>query len=222
MHADAAAAVIGSKVIQFLSEEVAETPLAKRNGSAVFSGGTEAAKRRRSLLSALQLHASPLLSLLITAASAYMQSSLSSTTQGDTMGAEKNHSAVRAGLEALAALSSWLPLKALKESQLLDVCSSLLQSPPLQQHAVEVLTQVLLPDDSFGIAQAHLHVGLFACTVLSCAGLLQPRIRRRLALMHADLQPEQQTSKPRWRGLHSIVHESCIYSGGCSASSCPH
>ena len=144
MHADAAAAVIGSKVIQFLSEEVAETPLAKRNGSVVFSGGTEAANRRRSLLTALQVHASPLLSLLISAASAYMKSSITNTAQGDSNEAEKNHGAVRAGLEALSALSSWLPLKALKESQLMDVCSSLLQSPPLQGHAVEVLMQVLL------------------------------------------------------------------------------
>lgn len=141
--ADAAAAVIGSKVIQFLSEEVAETPLSKRNGSVVFSGGSEAAKRRRTLLSSLQSHSSPLLSLLIAAASAYMQSSISNTSQGETAAAEENNGAVRSCLEALSALSSWLPIKVLKDSQLLDVCSSLLQSPPLQGHAVEVLMQVL-------------------------------------------------------------------------------
>lgn len=130
---------------QFLSEEVAETPLGtKRNASAVFAGGAEATKRRRSLLAAMQSHAGPLLSLLITAASGYMQASLVSSSNGDSAEAEKSQGAVRATLEALAALASWLPLKTLNESQMLDVCSSLLQSPSLQQHAVEVLLQVWL------------------------------------------------------------------------------
>jgi hypothetical protein len=153
IYAGAAAAVIGSKVAQFLSEEVAETPLAKRNGSMVFAGGQEATRRRRSLLASLQAHAVPLLSLLINAASAYMQSSIAAGSTGDAAEAERCQAAVRAALEALAALSSWLPLKALKASQLLDVCSSLLQSPPLQQHAVEVLLQVR-PSISQSTAQA--------------------------------------------------------------------
>lgn len=142
MCADAASAVIGSKVVQFLSEEVAETPLSKRNRSTVFAGGSEAAQRRRSLLNTMQSCSSPLLSLLIAAASAYMQSSITNISQGQNLEAEKNQTAVKASLEALAALSSWLPLKILKESQLLDMCSSLLQSPQLQSYAIEVLTQV--------------------------------------------------------------------------------
>jgi hypothetical protein len=130
-------------VVQFLSEEVAETPVSKRNGSVVFSGGSEAVKRRRGLLSALHSNASALLSLLINAASAYMQSSIAKAAQGNTSAAEKDQGAVRASLDALAALASWLPLKVLNDSQMLDLCASLLQTPPLQGHAIEVLTQVL-------------------------------------------------------------------------------
>lgn len=195
MHADAAAAVIGSKVIQFLSEEVADTPLAKRNGSAVFSGGSEATNRRRTLLSSLQARGSPLLSLLIAAASAYMQSSIANTSNGETAEAEKNQGAVRASLEALAALASWLPLKVLKDSQLLDVCSSLLQSPPLQGHAVEVLLQVLQLHCSGNLVSPVGKVGI--CLQASSSGLrdfcFPPLIQSFLAeggCASADLQQE--------------------------------
>jgi Exportin 1-like protein len=184
-------------VVQFLSEEVAETPLSKRNGSVVFSGGSEAAKRRRGLLSSLQSNACALLSLLINAVSVYMQSSISQTSQGNTIAAEKDQSAVRASLDALAALASWLPLKVLKDSQLLDVCTSLLQSPPLQGHAVEVLTQVLQLLFCSLCGSSCADMLLCACSLADC-GTRSPSsvcFLGQWAVVCADLQPEQQTSK---------------------------
>eukprot|EP00892_Ulva_mutabilis_P010672 jgi/Ulvmu1/7978/UM004_0211.1 len=138
----ASAAAIGCRITQFLSEEVAEVPLGKRRGSGAFGSSDVASKRRRSLLALMTAQGQQLLTLMVQAASVYMQAGLQAMAEGQAAAAADAQGAVQAALEALAALAGWLPLKVVKESQVLDACASLIQTPALQLPAVEVVLQV--------------------------------------------------------------------------------
>lgn len=117
-------------------------PLGKRRGSGAFGNSEAANKRRRSLLALMTAQSQELLTLVVQAASVYMQAGLQATAEGQQAAAAENHAAVRAALEALAALAGWLPLKILNDSQVLDACASLVQAPELQILAIEVILQV--------------------------------------------------------------------------------
>lgn len=140
--ADASAAVMGCRMMQFLSEEVSEVPLGKRRGSGAFANSEAANKRRRSLLALMTAHSKELLALVVQAASVYMQAGLQAAAEGQQATAAEAQGAVRAALEALAALAGWLPLKILNDSQVLDACSSLVHTRELQIPAIEVILQV--------------------------------------------------------------------------------
>lgn len=133
---------MGCRIIQFLSEEVAEVPLGKRRGSGAFGSSDTASKRRRSLLALMTAQSQQLLTLVIQSASVYMQAGVQAAAEGQQAVAAENQAAVRAALEAMAALAGWLPLKALKDSQVLQACASLVQTPALQLPAIEVILQV--------------------------------------------------------------------------------
>ena len=133
---------MGCRITQFLSEEVAEVPLGKRRGSGAFGSSEVASKRRRSLLALMTAHSQQLVMLMVQAASVYTQAGAQAVAEGQHAAAADSGGAVRAALEALAALAGWLPLKVLNDSQALDACTSLVQTAELQMPALEVVLQV--------------------------------------------------------------------------------
>lgn len=119
-------------------------PLGKRRGSGAFGSSEVASKRRRSLLALMTAQSQQLLTLMVQAASVYVQAGTQAMAEGQQAAAADSQGAVQAALEALAALAGWLPLKVLKESPVLDACVSLIQTPALQLPAIEVVLQVRL------------------------------------------------------------------------------
>jgi hypothetical protein len=138
--ADASAAFVGSKVVQYLSEELGDGAVtSKRERNA--SSSDSIADRRRILLAAMTQSSAGLLSLQIQSASHYLQLGVAQAA-GDHDKAAASNVAVGAALQAIVALVAWLPMKVMHESSLADACSALMHVKDLQGLVLEILLQV--------------------------------------------------------------------------------
>lgn len=138
--ADASAAFVGSKVVQYLSEELGDGAVtSKRERNA--SSSDSIADRRRILLAAMTQSSAGLLSLQIQSASHYLQLGVAQAA-GDHDKAAASNAAVGAALQAIVALVAWLPMKVMHESSLADACSALMHVKNLQGLVLEILLQV--------------------------------------------------------------------------------
>jgi hypothetical protein len=138
--ADAHAAFVGSKVVQYLSEDLGDgVVLSKGEKSAALS--ESAADRRRVLLSAMTQNSAALLSLQIQSASHYLQAAVAATAE-NAAEVRVYEAAVGAALGAIAALVAWLPMRVMHESSLVEACSALMRVEGFRGPVLEILLQV--------------------------------------------------------------------------------
>lgn len=142
--ADANAAFVGSKVAQYLSEELGDgASVGKRDSGAAASDAKAAVARRQTLLAVLTQNGASLLAVQLSSASHYLQQGMAAA-RSDPTSAETvaSKAAIGAALDAAGALAAWLPMSMLRSSSLLDACGTLVRIDEFKAAVLEIIVQV--------------------------------------------------------------------------------